>query len=160
MKYRGLVSVLAILLVVGVVSAAVVLFNQTFPSVVTVTNVVSNCAQLSSTPRTIPAGSDGDITFSCDSADPVQHPAFTTTDLIVIFPQVNGFVSPYTTLWVYDADGANNTGKCELRTGAQYAANGTRETFPANGWNYCGKYHNAGLTDLPTFTVTWIANAP
>ena len=160
MRYRRFVGIAAILLVVGVVSAAVMLFNQTFPSVVTVTNVVSNCAQLSPTPQVITAGSDGDLTFSCDSGDPVGHPAFTTTDLIVIYPQVNGFVSPYTTLWVYDADGAFNTGNCSGRTGAQYAANGTRETFPANGWNYCARYHNAGLTDLPSFTVTWIANAP
>lgn len=150
-------AILVILLISGLAAAALYVFTQRAPPVPAVTNVLSNCAATVATPAVVPIGTDGDITLSCSGSDPAGNPAFTTNATILIKPVVTGFSSPYTTLWVYDADGAVNTGNCSFRTAAQFITSGDPDTYPAGGWNYCATYHDVGAAGLAAFTVDWYA---
>ncbi|HYT18184.1 MAG TPA: hypothetical protein VEO18_08050 [Thermoplasmata archaeon] len=159
MKLRNswsLVSLFAILVALGVVSA-VILMQQTQPSVPVAGGMTRNCNPTSATPTNVTLGGTGQETFSCDSNAPTTHPAFTTDGAVLVTPTVTGLAAPYnsTGLFVYFANGAVNTGTCSGRTGAARINDGQAMALSQNSWNYCAKYEIVGLTGLPTFTVTW-----
>ncbi|TLZ87121.1 MAG: hypothetical protein E6K02_03895 [Methanobacteriota archaeon] len=159
MKLRSswsLVSLFAILVAVGIVSA-VILIQQTQPAVPIQGGMTALCANTSATPNNVTLGSNGQETFSCDSAAPTTHPAFTTNGAVVVTPTVTGYAAPYnaTGLFVFIANGAVNTGTCSSRTGATRINDGQSMALTQNSWNYCAKYEIVGLTGLPQFTVTW-----
>jgi len=159
MKLRqswSLVSLFAILVALGVVSA-VVLIQQTQPAVPITGGMAANCPTTSSTPVDVTLGSDGQVTFSCNSNAPTTSPAFTTGGPVIVFPTVTGYVAPWnvTGLYIYTANGAVNTGTCSGRTGALKVNDGLSTTLPQNAWNYCAKYESVGLLGLPSFTVKW-----
>jgi len=150
-------SLLVILLAVGIVSA-VVLMEQTQPAVPVSGLLTANCTPTTSpTPPSVILGSDGQVTFSCNSSTPDTNPAFTTTATVIATPVLTGFAAPYniSRLYIYDANGFPNTGSCSSRTANQRIETGVPETIPANGWNYCAEYLNVGTAGLPQFTVTW-----
>src|SRR2546425_9533627 len=114
MKLRqswSLVSLFAILVALGVVSA-VILITQTQPTVPVAGGMTANCAQTFATPTNVTLGGSGQITFSCDSAAPTTHPAFTTGGPVLVTPTVSaGYAPPYnsTGLFIYVAEGAHHT---------------------------------------------------
>lgn len=159
MKLRSswsLVSVFAILVAIGVVSA-VILIQQTNPAVPVAGGMTKNCDPTSPTPTNVTLGGSGQVTFSCDSNTPASHPAFTTNGAVIVTPTISGYAAPYnlTGLYVYQANGAVNTGICGSRTLATRITDGQSVTLTANSWNYCAKYETVGLSGLPQFTVTW-----
>src|SRR5213594_478575 len=96
MKLRSswsLVSLFAILVALGVVSA-VVLISQTQPAVPVAGGMTANCPTTSATPTNVTLGGSGQETFSCDTAAPTTHPAFTTGPVLVT-PTVTGLNPPY-----------------------------------------------------------------
>ncbi len=160
MKLRqswSLASLFAILVALGVVSA-VVLIQQTQPPVPVAGTMTVGCAgNTFPTPVNVTLGSNGQVTFSCDSAAPTLHPAFVTGGSVLVTPTVTGLVAPYNTtgLFVYTANGAVTTGACSSRTGAVRVSDGNPTALSANSWNYCAKYETVGLAGLPTFTIVW-----
>src|SRR5437899_9686787 len=83
MKLRSswsLVSLFAILVAVGIVSA-VILIQQTQPAVPIQGGMTALCANTSATPNNVTLGSNGQETFSCDSAAPTTHPDRKSTRL-------------------------------------------------------------------------------
>jgi len=159
MKLRSswsLVSLFAILVALGVVSA-VVLISQTQPAVPVAGGMTANCPTTSATPTNVTLGGSGQETFSCDTAAPTTHPAFTTGGPVLVTPTVTGLNPPYnsTGLFAYVANGAVTTGTCSARTGASRITDGQPMTLTQNSWNYCAKYEIVGLTGLPQFTITW-----
>lgn len=156
-RSRGLVGLAAALLVVGIVSAGI-LIVQTQPAVPVAGVLTANCGlRTSPTPVNVVLGSDGQVTFSCNSSAPDTNPAFTATATVIATPLIVGFLAPYNTtrLYIYDADGFPNTGSCSGRLGNQRIEDGQPENIPANGWNYCAEYENVGTDGLPEFTVSW-----
>src|SRR5438445_12049976 len=117
-KNLWLVSLLAILVAVGLV-AAVLLIQQTQPAVPTAGTLTANCTTTSATPTNVTLGGTGQITFSCNSQTPTLSPAFTTGGAVVS-PTLTGYTAPYnlTGLFIYQHNGAVNTGACPSRTGA------------------------------------------
>jgi hypothetical protein len=152
---RILVSLVAVLVTVGIVSA-VILMTQTQPAV-PASQMTANCAPgTSPTPTQVVLGSSGQVTFSCNSGDPASNPAFTTTATVIAISTFSiGLPYDATRLYIYDADGSPNTGFCSARAGNQKIENGEPETIPANGWNYCAEYVDVGPEGLPEFTVSW-----
>src|SRR2546428_13771219 len=98
MKLRqsgSLVSLFAILVALGVVSA-VILITQTQPTVPVAGGMTANCQQTFATPTNGTLGGSGQITFSRDSAAPSTHPAFTTGRPGLVPPTVSpGPAPPY-----------------------------------------------------------------
>src|SRR3989441_9515220 len=154
-KNLWLVSLLAILVAVGLV-AAVLLIQQTQPAVPTAGTLTANCSSTSATPTNVTLGGTGQITFSCNSQTPTLSPAFTTGGAVVS-PTLTGYTAPYnlTGLFIYQHNGAVNTGACSSRTGAIRVTDGSTTAIPAGSFNYCAKYDTVGLPGLPTFTVAW-----
>src|SRR6266581_3846890 len=143
MKLRqswSLVSLFAILVALGVVSA-LVLFQQTQPAVPVAGSMTRNCVTTSATPTNITLGSSGQVTFSCNSNTPTTSPAFTTGGPVIVTPSVayaGNDPTPYNTtgLYVYVANGAVNSGICGGRTGAVKVNEGVPTALPQNAWNY------------------------
>ncbi len=161
MKLRqswSLASLFAILVALGVVSA-VVLIQQTQPAVPVAGSMALGCPNSVTfpTPVNVTLGSNGQVTFSCDSVTPTTHPAFVTSGSVLVTPTVTGLVAPYNTtgLFVYTANGLTNIGACSSRTGAVRVSDGNPTQLGLGSWNYCAKYETVGLTGLPTFTVAW-----
>src|SRR2546425_3530084 len=162
MKLRqswSLVSLVAILVALGIVSA-VVLIQQTQPAVPVAGGMTANCTATFATPINVTLGSTGQETFSCNSNSPTTSPAFGTGGPVVVTPTVtyaNNNPAPYNTsgLYIYTANGAVNTGNCGSRTGALKVNSGVSAAVPLGDWNYCAKYEIVGLTGLPSFTVVW-----
>ena len=153
----SLVGLFAILVALGVVSA-VILITQTQPTVPVAGGMTANCQQTFATPTNVTLGGSGQITFSCDSAAPNTHPAFTTGGPVLVTPTVSaGYAPPYnsTGLFIYVANGAVNTGSCSGRTGAQRVNDGVPTAVPQNAWNYCAKYETVLQNGLPSFTISW-----
>ena len=156
-KSRGLVGLFGILLATGVVSG-LFLMQQIQPAVPVTGQIVANCSpQTFPTPTSVPLGSNGIVTFSCNSADPNNNPAFTTGGPVIATPTITGFTAPYNTtrLYIYYAIGPITAGSCSSRTGNQKIESGISESMPAAGWNYCTEYIQVPPTGLPSFTVTW-----
>src|SRR2546428_11785275 len=122
MKLRqswSLVSLFAILVALGVVSA-VILITQTQPTVPVAGGMTANCQTTFATPTNVTLGGSGQITFSCDSAAPNTHPAFTTGGPVLVTPTVSaGHAPPYnpTRLFLYFPDRAVHPGRCSRRAG-------------------------------------------
>ena len=159
MKLRqswSLVSLFAILVALGVVSA-VILITQTQPTVPVAGGMTANCQQTFATPTNVTLGGSGQITFSCNSAAPTTSPAFTTGGPVLVTPTVTNYNPPYnsTGLFIYVANGAVNTGSCSGRTGAQRVNDGVPTAVPQNAWNYCAKYETVLQNGLPSFTISW-----
>src|SRR2546425_10656425 len=137
MKLRqswSLVSLFAILVALGIVSA-VVLIQQTQPTVPVAGGMVANCPTTSATPTNVTLGGSGQITFSCNSAAPTTNPAFTTGGPVLVPPTVTNYNPPYnsTGLFIYVADGAVTTGACSGRAGAQLVHERRTTASPQNG---------------------------
>src|SRR5207245_6715896 len=130
-KNLWLVSLLAILVAVGLV-AAVLLIQQTQPAVPTAGTLTANCSSTSATPTNVTLGGTGQITFSCNSQTPTLSPAFTTGGAVVS-PTLTGYTAPYnlTGLFIYQHNGAVNTGACSSRTGAIRVTDGSTTAIPA-----------------------------
>ena len=156
-KSRGLVGLIVMVLLVGVVSG-LVLIQQIQPAVPVSGQLVAGCSpNTSPTPTNVPLGTNGTVTFSCNSANPAGSPAFTTESTVLAVPTISGYTAPYNTsaLYIYTANGAVNVGGCTSRTGYQKIENGVPESMPGNQWNYCAVYINVGPGGLPQFSVTW-----
>ncbi len=158
MKLRqswSLVSLFAILVALGIVSA-VILIQQTQPAVPVAGGMTANCPTTSPTPVNVTLGGSGQVTFSCNSNAPTTNPAFTTGGPVIVTPTVTGLVAPYNTtgLYIYTAS-APATGACSGRTGAVKVNDGVAMTLPQNSWNYCAKYETVLQAGLPSFTVAW-----
>lgn len=152
---RRWLSVLLVLAVAGVVSAAFI-FEQIQPTVPLSGTMTANCNPTAPTPASVDLGTSGQMTFSCSSGNPTANPAFTTTARVVVKPTITGLAAPYNTsrLYIYNADGTPNTGPCGLRADGERIANGETETLQAEGWNYCAEYENVDR-ELPQFKVSW-----
>ncbi len=127
MKLRqswSLVGLFAILVALGIVSA-VVLIQQTQPTVPVAGGMTANCSTTFATPTNVTLGGSGQITFSCNSAAPTTN------------------------------NGAVTTGACSGRTGAQRVNDGIPTAVSQNAWNYCAKYETVLQGGLPSFTVAW-----
>src|SRR2546428_9791465 len=124
MKLRqswSLVSLFAILVALGVLSA-VIRITQPQPTVAVASRMTANCQTTFASPTNVTLGGSGQITFSCDSAAPNTHPAFTTGGPVLVTPTVSaGYAPPYnsTGLFIYVANGAVNPGSCSRRARAQ-----------------------------------------
>src|SRR3989442_10821204 len=70
--------------------------------------MTANCPTTSATPTNVTLGGSGQETFSCDTAAPTTHPAFTTGGPVLVTPTVTGLNPPYnsTGLFAYVANGA------------------------------------------------------
>lgn len=155
---RRLAPMLAVLVTASIVTA-VILMEQIQPAV-PASQLTGNCSpRTAPTPTEVVLGSNGQITFSCNSSSPATSPAFTTSAEVRATPTITGLVPPYNAsrTYIYDADGSPNTGFCSSRAGNQKIESGVEETIPANGWNYCAEYENVGPEGLPEFKVTWSA---
>lgn len=152
---RRWVSLLAVLAVAGIVSAAFI-FDQLQPTVPLSGTMTENCDPTRPTPATVDLGTSGQMTFSCNSGAPTSNPAFTTSARVVVKPTITGLAVPYNTtrLYIYNADGIVTTGPCGQRTDGERIANGETETLQAEGWNYCAEYENVDRA-LPQFSVSW-----
>jgi hypothetical protein len=153
---RILQSLVAVVMVIAGIGSAVFLFVQIQPGV-PASEMRANCATTSPTPTEVVLGSSGQATFSCNSVDPVSNPAFTTTDSVIAVPTFIGVVLPYNAsrMYIYEADGTQNTGFCSDRTLTQKIEDGEPETIPANGWNYCAEYVDVPPGGLPEFSISW-----
>lgn len=153
-RHRQIVTFIAVLVAIVGVVGAVTLFQQDQPAVPS-SQMTENCSSTFATPASVTTGTDGEITFSCNSAAPATSPAFETDATVVVVATITGFGLPYADLFIYDADGAVNTGPCGSRTSASIIVSGGSETIAAGGWNYCARYSDANPDGLPTFTVVW-----
>ncbi|TLZ78938.1 MAG: hypothetical protein E6K08_00040 [Methanobacteriota archaeon] len=112
------------------------------------TNLISN-------PTSVDQGSSGQIAFQCSATDPAFTISGGTFSATPNFDGT-GFAAPYTTLWVYQSDGAATSGACSGRTEARQLASGvTQVDMAALSYNYCAEYENVGSTGLPSFYVYW-----
>src|SRR5256885_12969771 len=92
MKLRqswSLVGLLAILVALGIVSA-VVLMQQTEPSVPVSGSMTRNCEPTAATPANVTLGGSGQITVSGSSASPTTTPAFPTGGPAPVTPTCTG----------------------------------------------------------------------
>jgi len=133
------------------------LFYHFSPGVPTTSTMTTTCAYtyLVPNPSAVDQGSTGQVSFQC----PGTQPAFTisgATFSATPYFDGSGFAAPYTTLWIYQWDGAVTTGVCVDRTGALQLASGVTEANMAPfSYNYCAEYANAGAGGLPGFTLYW-----
>ena len=152
------VAVLLVLLtVITMVSGVTTLFYHSFPAIPTTATMTTTCsypANLVSDPSSVLEGSSGQILFQC----PDSNPAFTVSGGVVsAFAYFfGGFAAPYTTLWIYQWDGAVTTGACVDRTGARQVEHGvTLVDIAPFSYNYCAEYVSVGSSGLPFFGLDW-----
>ena len=133
------------------------LFYHLLPAVPTSGQMTTTCANtnLISNPTSVDQGSSGQIAFQCSATDPAFTISGGTFSATPNFDGT-GFAAPYTTLWVYQSDGAATSGACSGRTEARQLASGvTQVDMAALSYNYCAEYENVGSTGLPSFYVYW-----
>ena len=152
------VAVLLVLLtVITMVSGVTTLFYHSFPAIPTTATMTTTCsypANLVSDPSSVLEGSSGQILFQC----PDSNPAFTVSGGVVsAFAYFfGGFAAPYTTLWIYQWDGAVTTGACVDRTGARQVEHGvTLVDIAPFSYNYCAEYVSVSSSGLPFFGLDW-----
>jgi len=149
---RPLAAFLAIMLVAGIVSAAV-LFNQTLtaPSPVGAT-LTRNCEPVAPTPPTYVVGTSGFVIWGCNA----------TTSAIRV--NAAGSVTPtitkgseWTTTYLYKTSGTAPTTGCASASITKVVTSGTAVSFIAGDvgdWNYCSDYTNAP-TSMSNVVYSW-----
>ena len=157
-KRNRSIRILAAFLValsVGIGTAiAVTLFYHKMPAVGTSATMTRNCDPTVADPPGVTVGTNGQETFWCS---PSQS-ALTVTGPLTATPTfADTFRAPYTTLWLYKADGNVITGNCSVRTGALQLQNNTGVPLPAGNFNYCAEYFDVPDGGLKSFTVKWDA---
>src|SRR2546427_5176041 len=154
------VGVLLVLLtVITMVSGVASVFYHYFPAIPTTATMTTTCAydypnyfQLVPDVSSVLEGSSGQVSFQC----PATNPAFTVSGGVVSATPSFSFAAPYTTLWIYQWDGAVTTGACSGRTGARQIASGVSEVDIAPlSYNYCAEYVTVGSSGLPVVTLAW-----
>src|SRR2546427_4759702 len=158
------VGVLLVLLtVITMVSGVTTLFSHYFPAIPTTATMTTTCAwqyptylSLVTDPSSVVEGSSGQISFQCSDT----NPAFTISGGVVSatpYLYAGSFAAPYTTLWIYQSDGAVTTGACSDRSGARQIEFGVSEDdiAPFN-YNYCAEYVSVGSSGLPAFYLYWV----
>jgi len=157
-KNRMVLTLAVFLVVVSVgigTVIAVTLFYHHMPAVGVAQTMLPNCDPLTATPAIVTVGSSGQITFLCASASP-----FTVAGSSIIAKPTfldQGFRTPYTSLWIFNAGGSVVTGSCSARTGAVQLQNNTFMTVPAGNYNYCAEYVDVVNTGLRSFLCRWEA---
>jgi hypothetical protein len=154
-RNRLVVSLAAFLVVVSIgvgTVIAVTLGYHHMPAVPVSQTLTANCDPLLADPTAVTVGSSGQITFYCTPGG-----AFTVAGASINAKPVfldQGFRTPYTTLWAYDAGGSIVSGNCSVRTGAIQLQNNTVMTFAPGNYNYCAEYVGV-TTGLRSFLVRW-----
>jgi hypothetical protein len=159
MKRNKLVLALGTFLValsVGIGTViAVTLFYHHMPTVNVAQTLTPNCDPLTATPATVTVGSSGQITFLCSTASALTVAGSSIVTKPVFVDQ--GFRTPYTTLWLFNAGGSVVTGNCSVRTGAVQLQNNTFTTLSVGNYNYCAEYVDVGQAGLHSFLCRWEA---
>ena len=153
------VAVLLVLLtVITMVSGVTTLFIHYFPAVPPTSTMTTACGAeyLGPNPTTVQEGSSGQISFRCSDANPAFTISGGVFSAMPDFSYYGSFPAPYSTLWIYQSDGAVTTGACADRTAARQLESRTIEVDMAPfNYNYCAEYANVGSGGLPAFTVYW-----
>jgi hypothetical protein len=138
---RPLAAFLVIMLVAGIVSAAI-LFNQTLTAPTPVgATLTRNCEPVPPTPLTYVVGTSGFVIWGCTA----------TTSAIRV--NAAGSVTPtitkgseWTTTYLYKTSGTAPTTGCASASITKVLTSGSAASFVAGDvgdWNYCSDYANA-----------------
>lgn len=141
------VIALVLVSVIGTAAAVVTLFTHTFPTVTTVTAVLTTtCQTLTLTPDTVVSGSSGAIVANCGAS-----PAFTINSAGQATPT---FTLPtgYTALGIFISGGGCPGTAVAITSGAPFVFTSGSVSLNVD---YCAPFTSAPSGGLATFAVTW-----
>jgi len=142
---------------VGIGTAiGVTLWYHHMPAVGASQTLTPNCDPTVADVASVGLGSSGQITFECSTTLAAFSISGGSVSLIPVFVG-QGFRAPYTTLWIFNADGGGLTGACSGRTGGAELQNNTSMTLSVGNYNYCAEFVDVGQSGLRGFSVGWFA---